>query len=395
MNGARAALDAELLAWMRERPWRYDEARFDRLARALFAFQYASCPPYTRLCESRDVSPPRLRDWREIPAVPTGAFKEMALRSFPEAATRKTFRTSGTSGEARGSLHLDTLVLYEASLLASLDTLLLPELDRPGARTRMGVLAPSPRESPDSSLSHMFGCLLAERGDEESGYLIANGELDMPATLDRVEAATRCGRPINLFGTAFAFVHLVDALAERDVRLKAPEGSRIMETGGFKGRSRVVARSELYAALSLHLGIPEARIVNQYGMTELGSQFYDSVLVDPDGPRRKLGPPWVRVRIVDPETGDPAATAAAVAVAVAVRLIPLPVQDDASGLVVVHDLANTGSVAAIQTADLGHFVAGGRGTGGGAQGFEILGRQAGAEARGCSIAADVMLAEAP
>ena len=48
----------------------------------------------------------------------------------------------------------------------------------------------------------------------------------------------------------------------------------------------------------------------------------------------------------------------------------------------VVDLANTGSVLAIQTADLGRRVA---------DGFELLGRSPGAEARGCSIAADAML----
>jgi hypothetical protein len=51
-------------------------------------------------------------------------------------------------------------------------------------------------------------------------------------------------------------------------------------------------------------------------------------------------------------------------------------------VVTVLDLANTGTVLAIQTADLG------RGLG---DGFEVMGREPGAEARGCSIAADEML----
>ena len=113
-------------------------------------------------------------------------------------------------------------------------------------------------------------------------------------------------------------------------------------------------------------------------MTELASQFYDSVWVDPLGPRRKLGPPWARVRLVDPDTGE-------------------DVRGDAPGLVVIHDLANTGSVAAIQTADLGRWVDDpdsarpadprfGRG-------FDLVGREPGAEARGCSIAADLMLGD--
>jgi acyl-CoA synthetase (AMP-forming)/AMP-acid ligase II len=159
-------------------------------------------------------------------------------------------------------------------------------------------------------------------------------------------------------------VHLLEALAGK--KLALPTGSRVMETGGFKGHSRELPRKELHAALAGSLGLAPERIVNQYGMTELGSQFYDSVLVDRDGARRKLGPPWVRVRLIDPESGAEA-------------------QQGKPGMIQVHDLANTGSVASIQTADLGRSIDGSP------PGFEVLGRLAGAEERGCSIAADAML----
>jgi hypothetical protein len=119
--------------------------------------------------------------------------------------------------------------------------------------------------------------------------------------------------------------------------------------------------------LASRFDLPETSIINQYGMTELGSQFYDSTLVDPEGPRRKLGPPWTAVRFVDPDSG-------------------LDVADGEIGMVVIHDLANTGSLAAIQTADLGRRIPAERGAG-----FDILGRASGAEQRGCSIASDVML----
>ena len=52
--------------------------------------------------------------------------------------------------------------------------------------------------------------------------------------------------------------------------------------------------------------------------------------------------------------------------------------------IAVFDLENTGAVFAVQTADLGRAVP---------DGFEVLGREAGAEERGCSIAADELLAE--
>jgi hypothetical protein len=59
-----------------------------------------------------------------------------------------------------------------------------------------------------------------------------------------------------------------------------------------------------------------------------------------------------------------------------------PARAGAIGSLSILDLANTGSVIAIQTADLGRRLG---------DGFEVLGREAGAEARGCSIAADLLL----
>jgi hypothetical protein len=269
------------------------------------------------------------------------------------------FRTSGTATAARGALHLDTLELYEASLLPCFERHVLPDLE-PIARLPILVLAPSPDELPDSSLSHMFGVVLRARGAPGSGFFVKGGELRAQELIQDLE---RAAGPIALCGTAFAFVFLLDELARRGARLALPPGSRVMETGGFKGRSREVGREALHAALEQRLGVPASRIVNQYGMTELGSQFYDSVLREPGAPRRKLGPPWARVRLVDSVTGA-AARAGAV------------------GAIAVVDLANTGSVLALQTADLGRAIA---------DGFDVLGREPGAEARGCSIAADELL----
>ena len=360
-EAARAAIERELLAWMREEPSVHDEARFERLALALFAFQFEANLAYGRFCAARGKTPATLASWREIPSVPTGAFKELPLRCFPPERAVKVFRTSGTALTRRGELELDTLALYEASLVPSFEAGVLPDLAA-GEKLPCLVLAPSPGEAPDSSLSHMFGVMLARRGAAASGYFVCDGRLDVGALLAALEAV-RGAEKLLLCGTAFAFVHLLETLEARDLRLALPAGARIMETGGFKGRTRELSRERLHAWLHARLGVPPARSVNQYGMTELGSQFYDSVLREPAAPRRKLAPPWTRVRVIDPESAR--------------ALGP-----GAVGALHVVDLANTGSVLAVATADLGVVVDGG---------FEVLGREAGAEARGCSLAADEML----
>jgi hypothetical protein len=359
---ARASLDADVLRWMRETAWRRDDARFEELALRLFAYQFEHCAPYRRFCEGRGRTPSTLTSIAEIPPVPTGAFKELALTSFPLERTAHRFRTSGTSAGAPGVLHLDTLELYEASLLPAFRRHVLPDLPA-GGRARIAVLALSARELPESSLSHMFELALRELGDASSAYFVRGGELDVERLLRFLDDACASATPVALCGTAFAFVHLLDALAARGRSIGLPVGSRALETGGFKGRARVRPQGELYAEMKARLDIPAARIVNQYGMTELGSQFYDSVLAEPGAPRRKLAPPWTRVLIVDPLAGQ-----------------PLP--QGRTGAIVVHDLANTGSVFAVQTADLG--VARG-------DGFEVIGREPGAEERGCSIALDELL----
>ena len=134
-----------------------------------------------------------------------------------------------------------------------------------------------------------------------------------------------------------------------------------MDTGGFKGQSRELSRDELSRLYGKILGIPKALCINEYGMTEMGSQFYDNPLRDRwlgrSRVRFKEVPPWVRTRILDPTTLE-------------------EVPEGQVGLLIHYDLANCGSVLAIETEDLGYRVA---------EGFEVVGRAHGAEARGCSL----------
>ena len=374
----RADLEEDLLRWMGDEAWAFDPTRFEHIALALFRFQFEHCKPYSMLCQSLDRTPDRVANADEVPAVPTGAFKDFDLRCFDADATIRTFRTSGTSTDRRGRLHLDRLDLYEASLLSSLRHCLLardPDHPERPRITRMRFLAPSPVQAPDSSLSYMFGALCREEGRDEgpseggtgSGFDLLDDELDLASLHEAIEEARRVDEPVLVAGTAFAFVHFLDQAPHAGWQL--PTGSRVMETGGFKGRSREIPRAALHAQIVERFDIPASHVINQYGMTELGSQFYDSTLVDPNGPRRKLVPAWTRVRFVDPITGR-------------------RVEDGEVGMIRIHDLANTGSVAAIQTADLGRSVLNETGR---PIGFEVIGRAEDAEARGCSIATDLML----
>src|SRR5690606_8625735 len=102
-----------------------------------------------------------------------------------------------------------------------------------------------------------------------------------------------------------SFVHLCDYLAERKQFLTFPAGSRVFETGGYKGRSREVPKPELHKMITRWLGIEEKFIISEYGMSELSSQAYDRV-AGQEETRAFRFPPWVRWELISPETGRPA-----------------------------------------------------------------------------------------
>jgi Acyl-protein synthetase, LuxE len=303
----------------------------------------------------------------EIPAVPAAAFKEARLAAFPPHETAVWFETSGTTRGRGGRHELPTTRLYEAALLASFDRMLLAD----GARLRYLNLVPDPRERPHSSLGFMMGAVARARGDGADGWYLHGDALDADAFVRDAQRARADGVAVCVATTAFALVALLDALAERGITLALPEGSRVMETGGFKGRSRIVERGELYAGASARLGVPVECIVSEYGMTELSSQYYDAPASRARiEPRVKVAPPWLQPIVVDGEG----------------RALP----DGVVGAVRHVDLANRGSVIAVETEDLGALV--GPSTGSAEAGLVLLGREQGAELRGCSLDAESLLA---
>ena len=336
------------------------DQEFDDLARSLFAFQFQQCAPYRAHCVQQQRTPETVRHWQQIPAVPTSAFKDFALASFPVAEAVAEFHTSGTTGARTGRHYFPTLALYQAALRPQFVDGLLPE---PG-RLRMLALVAAPAEAPHSSLSYMIGQVLDEFGAPTSAFYVHHDRLETDRLAQDLGKAQRAGQPVCLLGTALGFVHLFDGCARESWQFELPEGSRAMETGGFKARAQELSKPELYRLFERYLGIPAARVVNEYGMTELSSQFYDETLRIGRPTDCKRIPPWVRVLIVDPHTGQPA-------------------PPNERGLIRIFDLANVWSLACVQTEDLGVVDAAGR--------LIVHGRAAGAEARGCSLTAEAFV----
>lgn len=341
------------------------EEAFDRIALDVVRHQLVHTPGYRAFAAYRGISATSVQHWTEAPAVPARAFASAPLIDGIPADAERVFRTTGTTraGGRRGEHFVRDLSLYEAAALPNFARHLLPD----GLRLPLVALVADPAVVADSSLCYMAGVVERRLSIEGGGYFFhPERGLDLGALDERVGELCRRGQPMLVLGTAFALVHWTDALAQRGTGHALPAGSRVMETGGFKGRSREVSRPELYSAVARTLGIAEGMIVAEYGMTELLSQFYEPVLDRPgaDGERAFVGPPWVRTRILDPETLAPAGPGE-------------------PGVLHHMDLANVHSVASVLTADLGAPTV---------SGFRLLGRAVGGEPRGCSLAMEDFLA---
>lgn len=354
------ALDSEILAaiaaW-HERGEELEGRAFDDLALRIFAHQLRYNRPYARYCERLGVTLGSLpSSWETIPAVPAPAFKEAAIATFDLAGAGLVFETSGTTDGRSGRHYLENSALYDAALLAGFDRFVLHD----GAALRYLNLVPNPQESPHSSLGYMMARVAQTRGDGKTGWYLRDGRLLFDSFSNDLQEAVTQRRPVCLATTAFALVHVLDAMEAANLRVALPDGSRVMETGGFKGRTREVTREDLYRRAGDRLGIGSEQIVAEYGMTELSSQYYDG-LARRDGvaTRRKSSPPWLRVRVVGPDR----------------RTLSL----GEIGSLLHVDLANRSSCLAIQTEDLGVAHR---------DGFVLLGRSLGAEPRGCSLDAE-------
>ena len=348
-----ASLVADLLAFIAQDACTDDQ--FDQLALRQFAYQYESNTPFRSFCQRRGATPRNVRAWSDIPAVPIDAFKAMELRSEPASATERVFMTSGTTGRAARGRHFHPkLDVYDLAMKRYVSQRFMQGAER----LPMAILFPDEQAMPNSSLAHYLALAKSEFGTADSRYFLGSEGLDIPGLCAALDESQRSGQPYALLGASFSLVHVMDALRAQGRRFQLPEGSRILDTGGYKGQSRELPLEEFYADLSDLLGVPRTHCINMYGMTELSTQFYD------DGnavlPSVKSGPHWIRSRLVEPVTGR--------SVAAGER-----------GILVHCDLANYNAVSTILTEDVGLWADGG---------FLLLGRAEGAAAKGCSLAVD-------
>ncbi|HEY6077768.1 MAG TPA: acyl-protein synthetase [Polyangiaceae bacterium] len=351
---------------------------FEQLALDIARFQAEASPGFARLLAARGA---RLDCLDDLPPVPSDAFRLARVATFPDELARVRFYTSGTTGSERGTHAMRRTDTYaKLSLAFGRQALLRAGTSLPAAVAI--ALAPRAMAQGGSSLGHMMARFMeafdgepldaAEpRFDHEADarWLLGEQGVDQAGLARALQAAHARALPVLLLGTAFALVRLLDELA--GAALPLPPDSVVMQTGGFKGKSREVSFDELRVQLSRAFELEPGQIVGEYGMTELTSQLYQASAAGSALGQSRAGapphvyyePPWLRVTPVDP-------------------LSLLPVPQGEVGLARFVDLGNIDSAVSVVTQDLVRRAQGG---------IELLGRQPGAPARGCSLAIEALL----
>lgn len=341
---------------------------FQDLALEIADFQRNFSPGFARLLAARSGT---LDCVENIPGVPCDAFRLARVAVHPEAEDCLRFATSGTTSGLRGMHVMRTAQTYRALALSFGRQALLSDT---GARARRVVaLAPRLDDPPTSSLGYMMAMFMVDFAQQDNTdgqhWLIDEHGVNVTSLIEVGQSALRAGEPLVVLATSFALVSLLDAL--NGAMLPVPLSTVVMQTGGFKGKTREVAATELRSQVARCFGISELQVIGEYGMTELTSQLYEATLpgsalqaAHQGAPGVYFEPPWLRVIPVDPTTLEAVAPGEV-------------------GIARIVDLGNVDSAIAIQTQDRVRRVAGG---------IELLGRAPGAPPRGCSLAVEEFLA---
>ncbi|MBH89702.1 MAG: long-chain fatty acid--CoA ligase [Magnetovibrio sp.] len=335
-----------------------DDVEFNRIALQQFAYQFAYNKPFSKFARSRGRTPSSVGSWEDIPAVPINAFKALDLTCCPPEQAEALFMTSGTtSSQQRGKIYHQSLSVYDTSMRCNFAERFMGDVER----ISMGILFPTPEQLPNSSLAYYLNLAKRDFGLPNSKHLIGSDGIDIDTLITDLTRSEVSGEPYALLGASFSLVHALDSLERRAFSVDLPAGSRILDTGGFKGQSRELTPDEFYDTLRKTFNVPRSHCINMYGMTELSTQFYDNG--NANSPSVKSGPSWIKTRVVNPLTG-----------------VEMP--KGSAGVLAHTDLAHVNVVPTILTEDLGIETD---------DGFFLLGRAEGTESKGCSMAVDEFL----
>jgi hypothetical protein len=325
------------------------------------------CPSLARWHEKRGFDPHRpLTDLADVPFLPVGVFKRLLLASVPADKVVRELTSSATSSQTPSRIPLDQVTRQRQ--IRALAAILSYRLG--GTRRPFLVLDAPPDSGPQADrelsarVAALRGYLMAANTTEYA--LRRDGArlvLDIPHVRALVEQWTAEGKPFCLLGyTYMLYQYVVRPLLERGESLALPATTCVLHFGGWKKlAAQAVDKARLNADACQAFGLQPQCLCDVYGFTEQLGVIYPD-----DTAGRKRAPTYAEVLVRDPAT-----------------LAVLP--DGATGLLeFVCPLPHSYPGVAILLDDLGRIVSrepGDDGLTGTA--FELVGRAARAETRGC------------
>lgn len=310
-------------------------------------------------------------DWTKIPLLPISSFKakEVQLQLDTELPyPGLVFKSSGTTQDVRSRHYMRDTEMYKSSILNSFPYLVLNE---ESLVPWINFRALSPKLE-NSSLYYMMEYLaesfhgVVDNTDLNTKVGVYDLAFDLLPMIAKDEELTV---PVVLFATSLAYYDFVTTFGKiREAYPKGvtlPLGSKVIETGGWKGRQVDLTSAQLSLNLCEIFGLNS--ITREYSMSELSSQMYTelkresleySVKNNTKETVEYFSMPWLRYRVIDPLT-----------------LEDVPAGE--SGVIAFYDLANVWSCPFILTEDQGRI---------GSKGGLILeGRVMGSDEKGCSL----------
>lgn len=312
--------------------WVFDNnISFEKRALRLFKEQSEKCLPYQQYLQLLKTDIESISTLAEIPFLPIQFFKTHSIIVNGKKPAI-SFISSGTTGMQYSQHLVADLSIYEYSFRTAFESF-YDDIDK----YRFLALLPSYLEREGSSLIYMCEELIKRSKHPQSGFYLNN--------LDELSEILKEDTPTILLGVTYALLELAE------FGPFSLDNTIIMETGGMKGKRKEMLKEELHQTLCNAYGVN--LIHSEYGMTELLSQAYSK------GNGLFNTPHWMRVFARDVE--DP---------------FNLVKYGKTGGLNII-DLANVNSCAFIATQDLGRIYED--------NSFEVLGRFAQSDIRGCNL----------
>lgn len=308
---------------------------FDNIALELFRYQHANNSIYRSFCDILGVNAAEVNSLTTIPYLPISFFKTHEVVTGSGNEPEIVFESSRTTGDNPSRHSVFDPALYRETVLKGFKAFY-------GAPEDYCILAllPSYLERSNASLVYMAKMLMDCSGHRYNGFYLNEWE-KLQATIDQLEQERQ---PTLLLGVTFALLDFAEAY-----RIN-PLYTKVMETGGMKGRKEEQTREQVHNYLMERWHL--SSVHSEYGMTELLSQAYSAG----SGEYRCISTMKVLIR----DLND-----------------PTDVTAYGSGCLNIIDLANVDSCAFIATEDLGAVQSNGM--------FKVFGRMDNTMLRGCSL----------